>query len=121
MSIRLFHYESCSTCKKARKWLDSHNLGYTLIPIVEQTPGAADLERFIRLSQIAPHKWFNTSGLSYRALVAERGKDYVAKLIPRDIATLLAADGKLIKRPLLITDKVVLVGFSEPAYENLLK
>lgn len=119
MPIKLFHYEACSTCKKARKWLDSQGLRHTLIPIVDQPPSASDLLGWMRLSQIPAHKWFNTSGLSYRALVAERGKDYVAALTPEGIATLLAADGKLIKRPLLVTDKKVLVGFNESSYEQL--
>lgn len=116
---KMFVYAACGTCKKAQKWLDAHEIPYDTIPIVEQPPGAGELADLIARSGLPPRKWFNTSGQSYRALVAELGKERVASLSDAEIIERLAADGKLIKRPVLVTDSRVLVGFQEGAYAEL--
>jgi arsenate reductase len=86
---------------------------------VEQPPSEAELARLVRASGLTVHKWFNTSGQSYRALVARVGRDGVARLTDREKLALLAADGKLIKRPVLVAGDRVLVGFDAAAYEAL--
>ena len=121
MSNRFYEYASCSTCRKAKKWLADHKVAVDVIPIVERPPSAAELSGLITKSGEPAKKWFNTSGQSYRALVAERGKDAVAALSDADIVALLAKDGKLIKRPVLVAGNRVLIGFREEAYSALAK
>ena len=117
---RFFGYDGCSTCKKARAWLESHGVAYDAVPIVELPPTVAELRTMVTASGLPARKWFNTSGQSYRALTAELGKDGVAALTDAQILERLAADGKLIKRPLLVQKRRVLVGFREEDYEALL-
>lgn len=109
----LFHYEKCQTCVKARRWLVKNDVTATLRPIVEQPPSESELKDLWTRSGLPLKRFFNTSGLSYRAL-PERARldelDDNAKL------RLLAADGKLIKRPILDDGVTVLVGFDEKQY-----
>jgi arsenate reductase (glutaredoxin) len=105
-------YAGCSTCKKALKWLGTKGLAVTVRAIVDAPPTPAELKVWIAKSGKPVKKWLNTSGLSYRAL----GK---AKVDAADDATLvkwLAADGKLVKRPVLVHGDTVLVGFAEPEW-----
>jgi arsenate reductase len=118
-TAKFFAYAGCSTCRNAKQWLQSHGLAFDEVPIVEQPPSAAELKRWIAKSGLPVAKWFNTSGQSYRALVARLGKDGVAKLDEGEKIALLAADGKLIKRPVLVSEQRVLVGFDEQAYAAL--
>ncbi len=113
----VLHYANCGTCKKALAWLAKRGVAVTLRPIVEEPPTPAELAEWIPASAKPVRKWLNTSGQSYRAL----GK---AKIDAADDATLtawLAADGKLVKRPVLVYDGRVLVGFDEAAYAALLR
>lgn len=114
--VTVYAYAACSTCKKALKWLEGHGMKATVVPIVERPPSAAELERLIAESGLPASKWWNTSGEAYRALVAERGKEAIAALTTKDIAKLLAENGKRIKRPVLVTKDAVLVGFREEQY-----
>lgn len=116
---KFFQYAACSTCRKAKKWLDGHGVAIVDVAIVDTPPSEQELTGWIAKSGLPAHKWFNTSGQSYRALVASKGKPYVDALSSEQIAKLLSADGKLIKRPVLVTTKGVLVGFKEDAYEAL--
>jgi arsenate reductase len=112
-STLVLSYSGCGTCKKALKWLDQHGVTYTLRAIVDAPPTPAELDQWIPASGLPVKKWLNTSGQSYRAL----GK---AKVDAADEATLkrwLAKDGKLVKRPVVVVGKAVLVGFNEGAYE----
>lgn len=118
-NVKLYVYAACGTCKKAQKWLDANGIVYETIPIVEHPPSAEELPALIERSELPARKWFNTSGQSYRALVAELGKERVASLTEAEIVERLAADGKLIKRPVLVADSRVLVGFQEGAYAEL--
>ena len=113
---RLYAYDACGTCKKARKWLDERGLAYEVVAIVEHPPQAAALARLVAASGLPARKWFNTSGQSYRALTAALGKSGVDALSEAEIVARLAKDGKLIKRPVLVTARGVLVGFREEAW-----
>jgi len=118
MAIRFFEYAKCSTCVKARKWLESRKVVIDVIAIVEQPPKKAELLKWMKSSGIEPKKFFNTSGMSYRG-----GKfgEKLPKMSIEQMAEALAADGKLIKRPLLVDGDAVIVGFDEKAYAALLK
>jgi arsenate reductase len=109
----VYHHPTCSTCKKALAWLQQQRVAVTPVPIAEAPPTADQLEAAITRSGLPAKRFFNTSGQSYR------GGGWSAKvdqLSLREAAEALAADGMLIKRPLLLRGDVVLVGFSEPAW-----
>ena len=110
-------YERCSTCKKARKWLDEKGVEYEVRPIKEENPTADELAAWISRSGKEARKFFNTSGQLYREMgLSSR----VREMSDQEIIELLAKDGMLVKRPLLITDDAVLVGFKEAEWEELL-
>lgn len=117
MTLRVYHYPACSTCKKALKFLEEHGLSHERVHIVESPPGEAMLADSVRRSGLAVRAFFNTSGQSYR----EGGfKDRLPTLSQGEAIAALAADGKLIKRPLLITADRVLVGFREEEWRAAL-
>jgi arsenate reductase len=105
-------YSGCSTCKKALKWLADHGVKFDIRPIVDEPPTAAELGKWIPKSDRPIKKWLNTSGQSYRAL----GKETIDTKTDAELVKMLAADGKLVKRPVVVTDDSVLVGFDEAAY-----
>lgn len=107
-------YSGCSTCKKALKWLADHGIDAEVRPIVEKPPTEAELARWIPASGLPVKKWLNTSGQSYRAL----GKAEVEAADDRTLVKWLAADGKLVKRPVVVSGDRVLVGFREDAYAD---
>jgi arsenate reductase len=117
--VTFFEYAACSTCRKAKKWLDANGVAYRSVPIVEKTPPVAELAALVRRSMLPVQKWFNTSGQSYRALALRLGKEGVAKLTETEKLRLLSADGKMIKRPVLVSPERVLVGFDEASYGAL--
>jgi arsenate reductase len=108
-------YAGCSTCTKALKWLMEHRKDVELRPIVEQPPTKAELAAWIPASGLPVRKWLNTSGQSYRAL----GKAKVDAMTDAQIVDALSKDGKLVKRPVLVAGKTVLVGFDEAKYQKL--
>jgi arsenate reductase len=109
MSITVYQYPACSTCKKALKWLEEHDVPHQSVHIVDKPPSKAQLKR--ALDGGLPLKaLFNTSGESYRT---GGFKDRLADMTQAEALSALAADGKLIKRPFLVSDDVVLVGFKE--------
>lgn len=111
--MKVFQYSACSTCRKALKWLDAHNVAYESIPIVEKPPSVAELSRVLSLSGVEVKKLFNTSGEVYRTLkYAERLKT----MSTDEALAALAANGKLIKRPLVVANDFALVGFDEAQY-----
>lgn len=116
MSIQVLHYEGCGTCKKARAWLTAHKVAFTLVPIVESPPSRDELKTLIARSGKDARKWINTSGASYRAAVEAEGKEAVLAWSNEELITRLSKDGKMIKRPVVVTDSHVLVGFDEAAY-----
>ena len=110
-------YPNCSTCKKARMWLDDHQIDYEFRDIKQDNPNYDELAKWIELSKLPIRKFFNTSGQSYRLLSV---KDHLEELPARQIIELLANDGMLVKRPLLISKEVVLVGFNAEAWASQL-
>lgn len=110
-------YERCGTCKKAQKWLDGHGVKYTVRPIKEQNPTAEELGDWISKSGREARKFFNTSGQLYREMGLSAK---VKEMTDEEMIELLASDGMLVKRPLLVTDTDVLVGFKETEWEEKL-
>ena len=117
MSVTIYQYPNCSTCKKALAWLKTNGVAATSIDIVAKPPSRAELERAQKLAGVPVKKMFNVSGQSYR------DGDYKAKLPTMTDAQAFAAlakDGKLIKRPLLVGDGFALVGFDADAWQDKL-
>jgi arsenate reductase len=115
--ITVYHYPACGTCKKALKWLKERGLSFKLIHIVESPPSQTLLKQVLKKSGVPLKKLFNTSGQSYR----DGGyKEKIATMSEEEALKALAADGKLIKRPLLVFGEVALVGFKAEDYEKAL-
>lgn len=111
-------YPKCSTCQKARVWLDEHGVSYKLRDIKTEHPTAEELAGWYRKSGLPLKKFFNTSGLQYKALGL---KDKLPAMSEAEQLALLATDGMLVKRPLLIGDKFVLTGFRPAEWEAALQ
>ena len=105
-------YAACSTCKRALRWFSEHGIAVDERAIVDEAPTASELARWIPKSGRTVRKWLNTSGQSYRAL----GKAKIDAASDDELATWLTRDGKLVKRPVVVTDDRVLVGFDEDEY-----
>ena len=110
-------YPPCSTCQKAKKWLDSHGLTYTDRHIKNEKPTYEELKSWYAASGLPLKKFFNTSGLLYKSLGL---KDKLPTMTEEEQLQLLASDGMLVKRPIVVTDSTVLVGFKETQWESLL-
>ena len=111
-------YPPCSTCRKAKAWLDGHGVAYTARHIKEQNPTYEELSHWLEISGLPLKKFFNTSGLQYRALEL---KDRLPGMSAEEQRRLRATDGMLVKRPLVITDEgKVLTGFREKEWEETL-
>ena len=110
-------YPKCTTCQKAQKWLDDHEVVYTLRHIKEENPSYEELKLWYRTSEKPLKKFFNTSGLLYKSLAL---KDKLPTMSEEEMLRLLATDGMLVKRPLLVSDNGVLVGFKEAEWAKLL-
>lgn len=110
-------YPKCTTCQKAKKWLDDHNKDYELRNIKEENPSTEELKEWYKKSGLDIKKFFNTSGLLYKSMNL---KDKLPKMSEEEKLELLASDGMLVKRPLLILEDNVLVGFRETTYEEML-
>ena len=112
----VFHYPNCSTCRKARKWLEAQGVEHELVDIVESPPSAKVLKSALAASGLPVKRFFNTSGQSYR----NGGfKETLPGMSDAEAIAALAADGKLIKRPLVIAGDTVLVGFREPEWAEV--
>ena len=114
MATTVYHYPACDTCRRALKWLAARGVEVERVHIVLEPPSRAALEALWRTSGLPLRKLFNTAGRSYRA---GGFKDRLATMSEADQLDALCADGKLIKRPVLVGDAVVIVGFDEAAYE----
>lgn len=110
-------YPKCSTCKKAKKWLEENNVEFIDRNIVEKTPTVKELTEWIKESKQDIKKWFNTSGLKYKELNL---KEKLLTMSDKEKIELLASDGMLIKRPLLISDKGIYIGFKKENWKNLI-
>ena len=117
MKTNIFiEYPKCSTCQKAKKWLNDNNIKFEDRNIVEQTPTVEELTKWIENSGYEIKKFFNTSGLKYKELNL---KEKLPNMSDNEKIKLLASDGMLVKRPMLINDEEVLLGFKEKEWEVL--
>lgn len=119
MAVLFIEYPKCTTCKKAKKWLDEHGVDYIDRHIVEDNPTADELAVWHERSGLPLRRFFNTSGMKYRELGLKAKLD--AGMSDEEAFALLATDGMLVKRPLVISDDAVLVGFKEDAWEQVLR
>ena len=110
-------YPKCTTCQKAQKWLDAKGVAYEVRNIKEQNPTVDELRAWHKRSGLPLKRFFNTSGLQYKALGL---KDKLPTMTEDEQLALLATDGMLVKRPLLVADDLVLVGFREKEWEERL-
>lgn len=117
MAYLFLEYPKCSTCKKAKKWLEDNQVSYTDRHIVEKNPQVKELEEWIKLSNLPIKRFFNTSGNVYKELGL---KDKLPDMTEDEMITLLATNGMLVKRPLVIGDNMVLVGFREDEWKQAL-
>ena len=111
-------YAKCTTCQKAKKWLDANGIEYTERPIKEQNPTVEELKAWHQRSGLPLKKFFNTSGLLYKDM---KLKDRLPGMSEEEQYALLATDGMLVKRPMLVGDDFVLVGFKETEWEDKLE
>lgn len=118
MPVLFLEYPKCSTCKKAKKWLDEHDVDYIDRDIVVDNPTAAELAEWRERGGLPVRKLFNTSGVLYRERNIKAQID--AGLSDEDALALLAENGMLVKRPLVVGDDFVLVGFREQAWQERL-
>lgn len=116
--ILFVEYPKCSTCKKAKKWLDEHGVAYTDRHIVEDAPTAEEIADWQARSGLPVRRFFNTSGMRYRELGLKAKLD--AGMSDEEARALLATDGMLVKRPIVVAGDTVLVGFREPAWAEAL-
>ena len=117
MSKIFVNYPKCSTCKRAEKFLKENNVEFVNRNIVEENPTAEELSLWMDKSGLEPRKFFNTSGVLYREMNL---KDKLKEMNEEEMIKLLATDGKLIKRPLLVSEEGILVGFKEDSYKQII-
>ena len=117
MQNLFIEYPKCSTCQKAKKWLEANNIKFDDRNIVENNPTEKELTEWIQRSGKEIKKWFNTSGLKYKSLNL---KEKLSSMTDQEKIKLLSTDGMLVKRPILISDKGILIGFKEEEWKDLL-
>lgn len=117
MKVLFVEYPKCSTCQKAKKWLDEQNVTYEDRHIKEQNPSVEEIKAWHEKSGADIKKFFNTSGMLYKEMQL---KDKLPEMSLEEKYTLLASDGMLVKRPILVTGKTVLTGFKEAEWEKAL-
>ena len=111
-------YPKCSTCKKAKKWLDENGIEYTDRHIKDENPTAEELAAWHKMSGYPVKKFVNTSGMLYRELNL---KDKLSKMTDEEVYALLATDGMLVKRPIIVTENYILTGFKEAEWQEKMK
>ncbi len=115
--LLFIEYPKCTTCKKAKNWLDDHGIEYTDRHIKEDNPTIEELQNWHEKSSVPLKKFFNTSGMLYRSMEL---KDKLPSMSQDEMLGLLSSDGMLVKRPLIIDDDTVLIGFKEKEWEEKL-
>lgn len=115
--MQLIWYEKCGTCRKARKWLDEHEVKYELRDIKEQNPSLSEIKKWHKESGLPLRKLFNTSGKLYRDLDL---KNRLSEMTEEEQLKLLSEDGMLVKRPIIVGNDKVLFGFRQEEYEGLI-
>ena len=118
MKNLFIEYPKCSTCKKAKKWLEDNKIEFEDRHIIENNPTEDELKDWIRKSEKEIKKWFNTSGLKYKELNL---KDKLSNMTDEEKIKTLASDGILVKRPIFISQKGILIGFKEEEWKRVLK
>ncbi|MFD1708624.1 arsenate reductase family protein [Siminovitchia sediminis] len=116
MPLTVYAYPRCGTCRKAKKWLDDHQVAYNEIHIVEHPPSKEELKELYEKSGLELKKFFNTSGKKYRELGL---KDKVKEASDEELLEILASDGMLIKRPIVTDGETVTVGFKEETFQEV--
>ncbi len=114
---KVYCYSKCSTCKKSLKWLDDNKIKYELIDIKENNPDEDELRKYHKISGLPLKKFFNTSGKIYKEMELSKR---LPEMSEDEQFKLLASDGMIVKRPLLVTGKKVLTGFRESDWEEAL-
>lgn len=109
------HYPKCTTCKRAKKWLDEHQISYEERDIKENNPSPEELKEWYQRSGLPLKRFFNTSGMLYKEM---KLKDKLPEMSEDEQLALLATDGMLVKRPIVVTKESVLVGFKEAQWEE---
>lgn len=118
MSYLFLEYPKCSTCRKAKKWLEENNIDFIDRMIVEENPTKEELKTWYEKSGVNLSKFFNTSGKLYREMNL---KDKVKTSSEDELLEILSSNGMLVKRPLLIKDDLILIGFKEEEWDEKLK
>ena len=116
--LKFICYPKCTTCQKAKKWLDDNKIEYELRNIKEDNPSLEELTDWYKMSGLPLKKFFNTSGLLYKSMEL---KDKLSTMSEEEQLNLLATDGMLVKRPILIGEDFVLVGVKESVWSEKLK
>ena len=116
--MKFICYPKCTTCQKAQKWLDENNIEYELRNIKENKPTLEELKELYKRSGLPLKRFFNTSGLLYKSMEL---KDKLPQMSVEEMLLLLSGDGMLVKRPILVSEKFVLVGFKEKEWEENFK
>ena len=115
--MKFICYPKCSTCRKAKKWLDEHNVEYTERHIADEKPTYDELKEWHDKSELPLRKFFNTSGLLYKEM---KLKDRLPSMSEDEQLRLLATDGMLVKRPILVTEDKIRVGFKEAEWAEII-
>ena len=118
MSVLFIEYPRCTTCRKAKKYLEENNIEFVDRHIVEENPSKDELKEWLNKSGLPIKKFFNTSGVLYREMQL---KDKVKELPEDELLDILASNGMLVKRPIVIKGNTVLVGFKEEEWNENLK
>ena len=116
--IDFFWYPRCGTCQKAKKWLEANNIDFVATDLKEEKPNRSQLEDWFKKSGLPLKKFFNTSGQVYKSMEL---KDKLPAMSQDEQLDLLASDGMLVKRPIVVSGDKVLVGFKEVEWEESLK
>lgn len=116
--VEFINYPKCTTCIKARKWLEENNIDFNNRDIVKENPTEEEIKKYLNISKKEIKRFFNTSGIIYREMNL---KDKLANMTIEEQIKLLASNGKIVKRPLLVSEKEVLIGFKQEEWEEFFK
>ena len=118
MKVLFVEYPRCTTCKKAKKYLEDNNIEFIDRHIVDENPSKEELKLWLDKSGLTINKFFNTSGKLYREMEL---KDKVKTLPKEELLNILSTNGMLVKRPIIVTEDTVLIGFKEDQWNEILK
>ena len=117
-NVTILCYSKCSTCKKAEKWLKDKGIEYNYCPIKEENPSVEELREWISKSGLLIKSFFNTSGILYRE---QNIKEKIKTLSQEELLKILASDGMMVKRPVLLIGDKIRIGFDEKKWEDVIK